>query len=318
MGNRIVRVLANKKHKTKLEIPEVQEFAVGETKVRLKRSVRSSNIFLIQSPIDKYNQRSIQDNIQETLMTVNALKGCGASSVMLVIPCLPYTRQDKRFGREPCTAALLAQQFVSAGINHLITVDIHASQIKEYYNILGVQADALYASPILLKYIAKQFDKKNLWILSPDAGGLKRAVFYSSKLGVKVAVAGKSRPAAEINVVDEIYILGNLQGKDVIIVDDLVDTGGTIRLVIEKLHKQGAKSVSVCCAHPILSHPGVARLDKLYAEGKLKRLITTDSIYYPSDFSKIHPWFIQLPLAGLLGEVMLAIHQRKSISHFYL
>ena len=318
MGKRICQALANRKKSVNFEIPHVEEFAVGEFKVVLKNSVRSSDIFLIQSPIDKYSGRSIQDNIFETLITVNAMKGCGASKITLIIPCLPYTRQDKRFGRETCTAMLIAEQFVHAGIDHLITVDLHADQIKEYFNILGAQADALYASPILINYISKNFKKQQLWILSPDAGGLKRAMFYANKLGAKVAVAGKSRSYEKANVVEDIYILGELEGGDIIIVDDMVDTGGTVCKVIEKLHKQGVNSVSICTAHPILSHPAIERLDKLYNEGKLSKLITTDSIYYPSDFHKTHPWFIQLPLAPLLAEVILAIHKKESISRFYL
>lgn len=318
MGSRICKALAKRRIKVDLELPLIKEFAVGEAKVVLKRSVRSSNIFLIQSPIDKHSGRSIQDNVFETLMTVDALKGCGASKIILVIPCLPYTRQDKRFGREPCTAALIARQFSCVGVDHLITVDLHADQVKEYFNIQGVQADALHASPVLLNYMNKRLRNQNLWILSPDAGGLKRAIFYANKLRAKVAVAGKSRSYDKSNVIENVYILGNLEKGDVVIVDDMVDTAGTISLVIEKLNKQGVKNVSVCCAHPILSNPAVARLDKLYTEKKFKKLITTDSVYYPPDFHKTHPWFVQLSLAPLLAEVMLAIHRKEPISRFYL
>ncbi len=318
MGNRICKALAKRREKTILELPQVQDFAVGESKVVLKNSVRASNIFLIQSPINKFTTRSIHDELFETLMTIDTMKGCGASKIVLIMPCLPYTRQDKRFGREPCTASIIAQLLSNAGIDHIITVDIHADQILEYFKILGVQADGLYASPILISYIKRNFKKENLWILSPDAGGLKRAMFYANKLGAKVAVAAKSRSYEKSNFIDEVHILGDLHGGDVIIVDDMVDTGGTVCKVIEKLHKQGVNSVSICTAHPLLSPPAVPRLDKLHSEGKLDKLIATDSIFYPIAFHNLHPWFVQLPLAPLLADVILAIHKGESISKFYL
>ena len=318
MGERICRALAKKKAKSKLEMPAVQEFAVGESKVILKDSVRSNTAYLVQSPIDKYTGRSIHDNLMETMMTINALRGCDVSKVVLIMPCLPYSRQDTRFGREPCTAAMLAQQFSQIGVNHLITVDLHADQIKEFYNMQGVQADGLYASPILLRYISRNYDRNNLVILSPDAGGLKRALFYANKLGVKAAVASKSRSQKEVNKIDEIFLLGDVENRDVIIIDDMVDTAGTVSLVIDKMIVKGARSVSICCAHPLLSHPAISRLDKLFRQGKLRRLITTDSIYYPTDFNRMHPWFVQLSLAPLFAEVIMAIHKKESISKFYL
>jgi ribose-phosphate pyrophosphokinase len=310
-----IKTKENKKQKIKLLNIDVTDFAVGEFKVYIPESIRGSDAYLIQLPIDWTSKRSINDNLIEMLFALDALKAADAQYINAVIPCLPYARQDKREGRESCNAKVIAT-LMSKYADRLITTDLHASQIRDYHDI---QVEPLYASQILIDYIKKNYDTKNLVIFSPDAGGLKRAQFYAERLNCYVAIASKNRSYKEANKIDGIYILGDIKNKNIIVVDDMVDTAGTLKSVILELNKKGAKEISVATTHPILSDPAAQRLRELKHNGMIKEVIATGTVMHSKKYlAENKDWLTILPITPLFARVIYNINHNKPISDVYL
>jgi ribose-phosphate pyrophosphokinase len=308
--------------------PGIEQFACGEFKITLENSVRGKDIFLLQCPIDRSDtSRSIQDNIWETLQAIEALRACHAEYITAILPCLPYSRQDKRDGKESCTALLLAQMIATAGADYMITIDLHASQIKGFYDAVKVRPDALYATNLFLAHIRANYDRDELVIQAADEGGGKRARFYAGKIygdeelaqiEDRISPAVKHRSTTIANKVDSIRILGNVSGKIPIVPEDVIDTASTLEALLEEAHKQGALPAVICATHPILSDPATERLDRLYAEGKLKEVLTTDTIPFPPDFGNAHPWFKQFSTSEILASMIDRINKEEQTSSLYL
>ncbi|MFH1399837.1 MAG: ribose-phosphate pyrophosphokinase [Candidatus Woesearchaeota archaeon] len=333
MANRSGYSLARKIHQelqkkleVELRLPEVNEFACGEFKVSLgtgkNETVRGKDVYLIQCPIDKTSIRTIQDNIWETLLTIDTLKNCHARHTTVVIPCMPYVRQDKRDGREPLSALVMAKVLAAAGADAVITLDPHFSQLKGYFEAVGVLPDILYPTHSFIQYIKQRYGLANLVILAPDPGAAKRAVFYADHLfgeghlHDRVVFTTKKRSVA--NQVDFLTIQGEVKGKTVLITDDMIDTAGTMQKVIHHTLELGARQIIACCTHPILSGSAIARLDELYEQGGFAELLTSDTVVHPDGFQEQHRWFNQISVAPILAEFILRINQEKETSSLYL
>jgi len=279
----------------------VSRFSDGEIQINIEESVRGSEIFLIQSTSEPVNE-----NITELLIMIDALKRASAKVINVVIPYYGYARQDRKArSREPITAKLIANLIERAGANRVITMDLHAPQIQGFFDI---PVDQLAGVPILAHY----FESKGLddmVVVAPDNGGVARARKMASSLNVPLAVLDKRRPKP--NVVEIMNVLGDIEGKNAIIIDDLIDTAGTITLAANALIEKGARSVYACCTHPVLSGPAINRIES----SAIKELVVTNTIELPEE--KRIDKITTLSLAPLLAEAIYRIHNEKPISSLF-
>ena len=279
----------------------VGKFSDGETRVDVQENVRGRDVFIIQSTCPPTN-----DHLMELVLMVDALRRASAARVTAVIPYFGYARQDRRVrsARVSISARVIADQLATVGVDRVLTVDIHAEQIQGFFQI---PVDNIYGTPILLDYIEKKI-KDDVVVVSPDIGGVVRARAMAKSLHSDLAIIDKRRP--EANVSEVMHIIGDVKGRHAIIVDDMVDTGGTLCKAAQALiEKGGASKVTACCVHPILS--GNA-LDNI-ANSVLEHLLVLDSIPLSNDAKKIKK-IKQLSLANMLAEAIRRINNEESIS----
>ncbi len=270
---------------------KVHHFADGEILVEIEESVRGKHVFIIQS-----TSNPVTENLMEILVMTDALKRASAKEITAVIPYFGYARQDRKAkARQPITAKLVADLLTVAGVDRVITVDLHARQIQGFFDI---PVDEMEALPLICKY----FDEKNiedLCIVSPDHGGATRARKMSIALDCPLAIIDKRRPKP--NVAEVMGIIGDVEGKNCIIVDDMIDTGGTIVAGINVLKEKGAKDVYIACTHGVLSGPAIERLSNSQA----KEVVVTDTINIPE--SKKFDKLVEVTVADLLGHTIESI-----------
>lgn len=281
---------------------EVRRFADGEVQIDIEDSVRNDVVFVIQS-----TSAPVNENLMELLIFVDALKRASAREINVVIPYYGYARQDRKArSRQPITAKLAANLLETAGVNRVITVDLHASQIQGFFDI---PSDHLAASGAIEKYIMKEMDLENVCIVSPDHGGVKRARNVARKINAPIAVIDKRRPKPNESEVN--FIIGDVEGKTCIMVDDMVDTAGTLTIGAQALMDKGAKEVYAICVHGVLSAPANERI----RNSVIKKMVITDSIELPEDkkCDKIEV----VTIAPILGEAIMCAYQGLSITHIF-
>ncbi|MGN1255257.1 MAG: ribose-phosphate pyrophosphokinase [Prevotella sp.] len=277
----------------------VTKFSDGEFAVSYEESIRGKDVFLVQSTFPN------SDNLMELLLMIDAAKRASASHIIAVIPYFGWARQDRKDKpRVSIGAKLVADMLSAAGIDRLITMDLHADQIQGFFN---VPVDHLYASNILLPYV-QSLHLDDLVIASPDVGGSKRANTYAKYLGCPLVLCNKTR--ARANVVESMQIIGDVKGKNVVIVDDMVDTAGTITKAANIMIEGGAKSVRACASHCVMSGPASERVQN----SALEEIVFTDSIPYTQRCSKVK----QLSVAALFAETIRRVESHESISSQYL
>ncbi len=278
----------------------VKKFSDGEISVQITESVRGMDVFLIQPTCAPANE-----HLMELLIMVDALKRSSAKSITAVVPYYGYARQDRKAApRVPITAKLTADLLEAAGINRVITIDLHAAQIQGFFNI---PVDNLFGSILFVDHI-KAKKLKNPVIASPDIGGVTRARSYAGKLGYDLVIVDKRREKA--NESEVMNIIGDVEGKDVILVDDMVDTAGTLVKAASVLKKMGANSVMACCTHGVLSGPAYERL----SEGELDELIVSDTIPLAQDHEKI----TVLTASHIIGETIRRVHNNESVNSIFI
>ncbi len=279
---------------------EVKRFADHEIFVEIKENVRGEDIFVIQSTSFPAN-----DNIMELLIAIDALRRASAKRITAVIPYFGYARQDRKVApRTPISSKLVANIITTAGADRVLTLDLHAGQIQGFFDI---PLDNLYAAPVFVRDIKENFDAKNLTIVSPDVGGLVRARAVASKIGADLAIVDKRRAKAGVSEV--MNIIGDVSSKNCIIVDDMVDSGGTLCNAASALIDNGAISVSAYITHGVLSGKANERI----ANSKLKNLVITNSIEPNTETLSVKNIKI-INIANLLGEAIRNISQEKSLS----
>ncbi|WP_198305672.1 ribose-phosphate pyrophosphokinase [Arcobacter vandammei] len=277
----------------------LNKFSDGEISVQITQSVRGQDVYIIQPTCAPTN-----DNLMELLIMVDALKRSSAKSINAVIPYYGYARQDRKAApRVPISAKLVADLLEKAGINRVVTIDLHAAQIQGFFNI---PADNLFGSILFVNYI-KSKNLKNPIIASPDIGGVARARQYADKLGYDLVIVDKKREKANESQV--MNIIGDVKGKDVILVDDMVDTAGTLVKAAEVLKEKGASSVMACCTHGVLSGPAYDRV----ANGVLDELVISDTIPTKKDAKKI----TVLTASTIIGEAIRRIHNNESVNSIF-
>ena len=290
-----------------LDIPlgdaSVTEFSDGEIMVQINENVRGSDVFVLQPTCMPVNR-----HIMELLLIVDALKRASAHRITAVIPYYGYARQDRKVQpRVPISAKLVADLITAAGINRILTMDLHAAQIQGFFNI---PVDNLYASPVLLDYVRSAYHFKNLVIVSPDAGGVERARSFAKKLQCSIAIIDKRREVANISQI--MNVIGNVENKDTIILDDMVDTGGTTIQAAAALKDKGAKRVVAACTHAVLSDNAVEKVNS----SVLEELIVTNTIPLDSKTEQCKKLTV-LSIAPLIGEAIKRIHEESSISSLF-
>lgn len=280
---------------------EVLHFSDGEIRVLLNESVRGCDVFVVQSTSNPVN-----DHLMELLIMVDALKRASAKSINVVIPYYGYARQDRKArSRDPITAKLVANLIQTAGADRMISMDLHAMQIQGFFDI---PVDHMLGVPILAKYfIEKQL--QDVVVVSPDHGGVVRARRLADFLNAPLAIIDKRRP--EPNVSEVMNIIGDVEGKTAILIDDMIDTAGTIVLAADALKKKNVKGVYACCTHPVLSGPAMERIDK----AGIEELIVTNTIHH--DVENATKKMQVLSVAPLLGEAIIRIHEEISISKLF-
>ncbi|QHT45110.1 ribose-phosphate diphosphokinase [Bacillus sp. SB49] len=276
----------------------VTSFSDGEIQINIEESIRGCDVYVVQSTCEPVNQ-----HIMELLIMIDALKRASARTINIVMPYYGYARQDRKARpREPITAKLVADLLETAGATRVLMLDLHAPQIQGFFNI---PIDHLVGVPILSDYFEeKNFD--DLVIVSPDHGGVTRARKMADRLKAPIAIIDKRRPRP--NVAEVMNIVGNIEGKTAILIDDIIDTAGTITLAANALVENGAKEVYACCTHPVLSGPAIERIDN----SKIKELVVTNTI--PLVEEKSSEKIKELSVAGLISEAIIRVHERQSIS----
>lgn len=277
----------------------VERFADGEFEVCFDESIRGAEVYLVQSTFPN------SDNLMELLLMIDAAKRASASTIVAVLPYFGWARQDRKDKPRVSIAAKLVADLLSvAGINRLITMDLHADQIQGFFN---VPVDHLYASSIFIPYL-ESLHLKEMVIASPDVGGAKRANSYAKYFDVPLVLCHKQR--AKANVVEKMTVIGDVKGKNVVLIDDIVDTAGTITKAADLLLSFGANSVRALCSHPVMSDPATERV----TGSGLSEIIFTDSIPYTKENDKA----TVLPVAKLFADTIRRIHNNQSISSQYL
>ena len=284
---------------------DVSRFADNEIKVKIKESVRGKDVFIVQPTCSPCNE-----NIMELLIIVDALRRASAGRITAVIPYYGYARQERKTKpREPITAKLVANLLVSAGINRVLTMDLHADQIQGFFDI---PVDQLEAVPILSDYI-KQKDIENIVVVSPDVGGTARAREFSGYLSKPIAIIDKYRPSSDD--VEIMHIVGNVKNKNVILIDDIIDTAGSIIKGSQALKRAGAKEIYICATHPVFGGPAKGRMELSFKEGLFKEIIVTNTI--PIQNRNALNGITVLSVAKIFAEAIDRIHSNKSVSTLF-
>ena len=293
---------------------DIRRFSDGEIAVEITENVRGGDVFVIQSICSPGN-----DNLMELLLMLDAFKRASASRITAVIPYYGYARQDRKVSpRVPISAKLLADLVTTAGASRVLTAELHAGQIQGFFNI---PVDNLFSAPVLLPYLRSRIGKDEVTIVSPDAGGVERARAFAKRLGASLAIIDKRRSRSEeekfpgkANLdVAEMRIIGEVEGKIAIIVDDMVDTAGTLTTAAAAISEAGAQTVLACCTHPVLSGPAIERI----RASVLEELVVTNSIPLRPEAQGLGKIQV-LSLAPLMGEAIRRIHNEESISSLFV
>ncbi|HVS33483.1 MAG TPA: ribose-phosphate pyrophosphokinase [Thermoanaerobaculia bacterium] len=277
-------------------------FSDGENYVQIDENVRGADVFIIQPTSPPVN-----DHLMELLIMLDAFKRSSASRVTAVLPYYGYARQDRKDKpRVPITSKLVADLITAAGADRVLTIDLHAAQIQGFFNI---PVDHLFAAPVIVGHL-KRLELDDLTIVSPDAGGVERARAYAKRLGATLAIIDKRRVAA--NQTEVMNIIGDVEDRNVFIVDDIIDTGGTLIHSADALLQKGARSISASCTHGVLSGPAVERINK----SRLQHVVTTNTLPM-ADKEQECPKLTTLSVGELLGEAIKRIHMEDSVSSLF-
>ncbi|KJR99971.1 MAG: ribose-phosphate pyrophosphokinase [Peptococcaceae bacterium BRH_c4a] len=280
---------------------KVSRFSDGEIQVKINESVRGADVFIVQP-----TSTPINEHLMELLIMVDAVRRASARRITAVLPYYGYARQDRKTrARDPITAKLVANLLHASGARRVITMDLHAGQIQGFFDI---PVDHLPCVPILAQYFIQQ-KLSDLIVVSPDLGGVTRARDLSERIGTPIAIIDKRRP--EPNVSEIMNIIGDIRDRNVIMIDDIIDTAGTIAQGAKALKDWGAKDIYICCTHPVLSGPALKRLE----DAPVKEVLVTNTIHVPQE--KVLPKMKILSVAPLLGEAIIRIHEDLSVSKLF-
>jgi len=312
MGN-IIKIFSGNAHRemaneiaSHLGLPlsraDIKKFSDGEIFVEIKENVRGTDVFVVQPTCTPVN-----DHLMELVIMVDALRRASARRITAVVPYYGYARQDRKNApRVPITAKVVAEMFMAVGVRRVLCMDLHAGQIQGFFNI---PVDHLYAAPVMLKYIQENFE--DVVMVSPDAGGVERTRAYAKRLNSDLAIIDKRRDKP--NECQAMNVIGDVEGKTAVLVDDMVDTAGTLCAGAQTLLDNGAKEVHACCSHPVLSGPAIERI----SSSNMKSLVVTNSIPLRSDAKECEKIKV-LSVSELLADAINRIHNEDSVSSLFV
>lgn len=291
-----------------VELGEIKlsRFADGEIKVNIEESIRGDHVYIIQS-----TSHPVNDNIMELMITIDALRRASAKTINVVMPYYGYARQDRKAQpREPITAKLVANMLEMAGADRVVALDLHAAQIQGFFNI---PVDHLLGAPLLANFfLDNQLKGDDVVVVSPDHGGVTRARKLAEFLHAPIAIIDKRRP--KHNVAEVMNIVGDVAGKKAVLIDDMIDTAGTISVAVNALKEKGAKEIYICCTHALFSGPAVERLNN----APLVKVVATDSILIPQEkIEALGDRLEILSVSKLIAEAIVRIHENKSVSPLF-
>ena len=286
-----------------LGIVSSTQFSDGEIKINIDESIRGAHVYIIQS-----TSFPVNDHLMELLIMIDALKRASAKTINVVIPYYGYARQDRKAqSREPITSKLVANMITDAGADRVLALDLHAPQIQGFFDI---PVDHLLGAPLLANYfLDNEMLQNDIVVVSPDHGGVTRARKLAEFIHAPIAIIDKRRPKA--NVAEVMNIIGDVKGKKAILIDDMIDTAGTITLAAQALQDAGATAVYACCTHAVLSGPVIERLEN----SVIQEVIVTDSIQLPEE--KMSPKIVQVSVSQLIAEAIKRIHENRSVSPLF-
>ena len=283
---------------------KVKTFSDGEIMVEIGENVRGRDIYVVQSTCSPTN-----NNLMELLIMIDALKRASSATITAVIPYYGYARQDRKVApRTPITSKLVADLITTAGADRVVTIDLHAGQIQGFFNI---PVDNLYAAPVILEHLKKHFADGDAVMVSPDAGGTERARAFAKRLGCTLAVIDKRRTGP--NVAEVMHLIGDVKGKAAIILDDMIDTAGTLTQAARALKEHGARSIHACATHGVLSGPAIDRIN----ESPIEEVLITDTIPL-GEKAGLTGKVKVLSVAELLAEAIRRIHEDESVSSLFV
>lgn len=282
----------------------VSKFSDGETRVHIEDNVRGKDVFIVQPTSPPVN-----DHLMELLVIIDTLKRASAKRITAVIPYYGYGRQDRKTSpRVPVTARLVADLIQTAGAHRVLAFELHAGQIQGFFNI---PVDHMFALPVFVDYLRDSNLDRNIVVVSPDAGGMERARLLAKRVDASLAIIDKRRSAP--NVAHVLHVIGDVKGRDCLVVDDMVDTAGTLTKAAEALKANGARSVRACCIHAVLSGPAVERINA----SCIQELVVTNTIHHPKSMNERLPCMKTLTVGPLMAQTIRRVHREESVSSLF-
>lgn len=288
-------------------------FPNREIKTVIEENIRGDDVYVIQSMDDPLSpERSINDNLMALLGALDAASRSDAERVTAVVPQFPYARQERAKERECVSAHLIARCIEEAGARKVITIDIHSEAIEGFF--LRATLENLHASRVIMEHLPPGISTERLVCVAPDVGSTDRARFYSKELGTAFAVVDKLRNYARVGEIVEMRLVGEVDGLDVLMIDDMIATGGTAVSALRKLKEEGARDIYLACTLPFFSGKAAERFDQAHQEGLFHTLIGTDAVMQRESFVREHPWYREVSVAPLFAQVMFNINRKRSVS----
>ncbi len=295
-----------------IDSDEVQ-FANGEMKTVINEPIRGEDVYVIQLMDDPLSENSVNDNLMALATAVNAAFNSDAGSITAVIPQFPNSRQERRKGRESLTASMTATFLENCGANRILTIDIHAEAIVGFFR--KARLDNLHASKGFMRYF-EEYDivNENTVVVAPDVGSAETARYYSREMKIDMAMIVKERDYTKPSTVISTRLVGDVKDRNILIVDDMIATGGTLIAACKTLKEFGAKDINVGATFPFFNGEAVAKIDQAYKEGTIKRVIGTNAVWRGEQFKKDHPWYREIDIARYFAKVIFRINHMESIS----
>ena len=291
---------------------EETQFKNTEIKSNILESIRGNDVYIVQDVTNTSFGYSINDNVLALKTLINSARVSDASRINVILPTFPFARQDKPFGREGITAKMFARELELLGVNTVITLDIHNPAISGFFDTCIFEN--LKGFRDLIVYVKENIPFDNLVVSAPDIGGLKRAERYASALKINLVSIYKERSYTKIDCIDKMFIIGDVNNKDVLLVDDMIDTGGTIYNGVKVLKEKGAKNIYLACSLPFFNGPAKERFNELFNNNLINSVIGSNAVYHSDDFIKKNTWFKSIDVSDYFAKVIFNIHTSKSLS----
>jgi ribose-phosphate pyrophosphokinase len=295
-------------------------FSNHEVKTVITENIRGDDVYIVQcmdDPLtrdltDSDQRRSINDNLMALCTAIDAAYNADAQTITVIIPQYPYARQERKKERESITARQIAMFLEASGADRVITLDIHAEPVEGFFR--SAHFENIHASGPITKHIKQHYDLSNLTLVAPDVGSVQRARHYSLTLGTDLAIVDKQRDYSRPSSIESVRLIGSVKDRNVLIIDDMIATGGTIINATKLLKENGAQDIYLACSMPYFNGAAVEKLDKAVREGYIKKVIGTDAVFHGEDFLKENPWYDEVSVAKLFADVVFRINQRESVS----